>query len=124
MTDHNAPKRRLIAVSAINPTAVPGGKSFPKQMMFSKRENLFGSVFYASWLKDARGKVTRHDINGKLLGEMELPGVGTVSGFGGKRDAEETFFSFTNYVTPASIYRVSLPDGKITCGDSPKSISM
>jgi prolyl oligopeptidase len=76
--------------------------------------SLFGKTFYASWLKDARGKVTRHRIDGKLIDEVQLPGVGSVVGFGGRQDAEETFFGFTNYVTPTTIYRVDLKSNEIS----------
>lgn len=114
LTDHEAPKRRLIAVSAVDSDRSAWREVIAQTEDVLEGANLFGSVFYASWLKDARGKVTRHTIDGGLLDEIQLPGVGTVSGFGGKRDAEETFFSFTNNVTPASIYRVDLPSGDIS----------
>ena len=114
LTDHEAPKRRLIAVSAVNSKRSAWREVIAQTEDVLEGANLFGSVFYASWLKDARGKVTRHAVDGGLLDEIQLPGVGTVSGFGGKRDAEETFFSFTNNVTPASIYRVDLPSGDIS----------
>ena len=55
--------------------------------------------------------VTRHRLDGSLIDELALPGVGTVTGFGGRQDADETFFSFTNYITPGAIYRVNLQDG-------------
>jgi len=114
LTDHEAPKRRLIAVSAEDSDRPAWREVIAQTEDVLEGANLFGSVFYANWLKDARGKVTRHTLDGTLIDEIKLPGVGTVSGFGGKRDAEETFFSFTNYVTPASIYRVDLSSGAIS----------
>ncbi|MGI9473154.1 MAG: prolyl oligopeptidase family serine peptidase [Rubripirellula sp.] len=114
LTDHEAPKRRLIAVQAGNTDRDEWREVIAETDDVLESANLFGDTFYATWLKDARGKVTRHDKQGNLLGEIELPGVGTVGGFAGKRDAKETFFSFTNYVTPTSIYRVALPSGQIS----------
>ncbi len=67
-----------------------------------------------------RGKVTRHGIDGKWIDEMPLPGVGSVSGFGGRQDSKETFFSFTNYVTPTSIFRVDLGTGKVSLWRRPE----
>ncbi len=114
LTDHHAPKRRLIAINAGNNNRDDWREVIAESQDVLESVSLFGTTFYASWLKDARGKVTRHSIDGKLVDELELPGVGTVSGFGGPRDAAETFFSFTNYVTPTSIYRVDLPSGVIS----------
>lgn len=119
LTDHEAPKRRLIAVQV--------GDSDPDswQQVIAETEDvletvsLFGETFYCAWLKDARGKVTRHEIDGSLSDELSLPGVGSVSGFGGRQDSSETFYSFTNYVTPTSIYRVDLKSGKASLWRQP-----
>ena len=120
LTDHEAPKRRIIAVDAGDSDREAWREVIAETEDVLESANLFGETFYATWLKDARGKVTRHDLDGKLLGEIELPGVGSVGGFSGKRDASETFFSFTNYVTPTSIYRVELPSGEISLWRRPK----
>ena len=45
------------------------------------------------------------DLAGKSLGKVELPGKGTVDGFGGDQDDKETFFVFTSYNVPTSVYR-------------------
>ena len=45
---------------------------------------------------------------GKPLGNVELPGVGTAGGFGGEQTDTETFYTFTSYTTPPSIYRYDL----------------
>ena len=50
------------------------------------------------------------DLDGKLVRDVELPGIGTASGFGGKRTDTETFYSFSSFATPPSIYRYDLID--------------
>lgn len=112
VTDHEAPRRRLIAVDAEDAERENWREIIPETEDVLQSVSLFGDTFYASWLKDARGKVTRHQIGGKIIDELKLPGVGTVGGFGGKQDSKETFFTFSNYVTPTSIYRVDLTTGE------------
>ncbi len=108
VTDYDAPKRRLIAVTAGAENRDGWIEVIEETDDVLETASLFGETFYASYLKDARAKVTRHSRGGKLFDEMKLPGVGTVGGFGGRQDADETFFSFTNDVTPTAIYRVDL----------------
>lgn len=120
VTDNDAPKRRLIAVPAADENRDAWKEVIGETDDVLESASLFGETFYASYLKDARAKVTRHEINGVLIDELPLPGVGTVSGFAGKQDADETFFSFTNYVTPESIYRVDLESGDVTLWRRPE----
>lgn len=112
LTDHEAPRRRLIAVNVGKPQRDQWREVIAEDQDVLESISLFGETFYCAALKDARGKVTRRSINGALVDELSLPGVGSVAGFGGRQDAKETFFSFTNYVTPTSIYRVDLQTGK------------
>ena len=120
VTDNDAPKRRLIAVTAGNTNRDDWREVIAETDDVLESVSLFGETFYATWLKDARGKATRHQINGSLIDEIELPGVGSVVGFGGKQDAEETFFAFTNYITPSSIYRVDLKSDEISLWRRPE----
>ncbi len=112
VTDHESPKRRLISVPAGKEDRDAWKEVIPETVDVLESASLFGTTFYASYLKDARALVTRRDIDGSVIDDLPLPGVGTVSGFEGRQDADETFFSFTNYVTPASIYRVDLKTGQ------------
>ncbi len=114
VTDHDAPKRRLIAVDAQQPQRENWKQIIPESDDVIESVSLFGETFYVVALKDARGKVTRHQFDGTLIDEVPLPGVGSVGGFGGRQDSTETFFSFTNYVTPAAIYRLDLASGNVT----------
>jgi prolyl oligopeptidase len=53
-------------------------------------------------------------LDGEFIREVEFPGLGTASGFGGKRTDTETFYSFSSFATPPSIYRYDLLTGKST----------
>ena len=120
LTDHDAPRRRLIAVDADRPDPDQWRTIIPEGPDVIESVSLFDQTFYVVALHDAHSKVTRHAIDGDPIGGVSLPGVGSVSGFGGRQDAEETFFSFTNYVTPASIYRVDLSDGSVSLWRQPE----
>ncbi len=120
LTDNEAPKRRLIAVDVNDSGRENWQEVIGETDDVLESVSLFGETFYARWLKDARSKVTRHALDGKLVDEIELPGLGSVDGFGGRQDAEETFFSFTNYITPASIYRVDLKTGEVSLWRQPE----
>ncbi len=120
LTDNGAPKRRLIAVDVNRPEREHWQEVIAETEDVLESVSLFGETFYGVWLKDARSKVTRHALDGKLLDEIELPGLGSVAGFAGRQDAAETFFSFTNYITPESIYRVDLKSGEVSLWRQPE----
>ena len=82
--------------------------------------HLVGNKLIADYLADARSVVSIVDLNGKPVREVALPGIGTVSGFGGKRGDTETFFSFTGFTTPTTIYRLDLARGATTVFRQPK----
>jgi prolyl oligopeptidase len=60
---------------------------------------------------DAISKVMQYDYQGNLIRDIELPGIGTVSGFGAKKEDKELYYNFTNYVTPGNIYKYNLETG-------------
>jgi prolyl oligopeptidase len=110
LTDHEAPRRRVISVSAKDPARENWNEVVAETSDVIQSVSLFGETFYVNSLRDARSRITRHAIDGDLIAEFDLPGLGSVGGFGGRQDAKETFFQFTNYVTPGAIYRVDLSD--------------
>jgi prolyl oligopeptidase len=120
LTDHEAPKRRLIAVRVGDEKRQTWKEIIPEGEHVLESVSLFGNTFYAQRLINASGSVSIHNLSGQKTGEIELPGLGTVSGFGGSQDSKETFFSFTNYVTPAAIYRVELESGDISLWRQPQ----
>src|SRR5699024_2851431 len=71
-----------------------------------------GKYFFANYMEDATSTVRQYDRNGKLVREIDLPGVGTASGFGAKKEETELYYSFANYITPGSIYKLDLESGE------------
>ncbi|TWT96581.1 Prolyl endopeptidase precursor [Neorhodopirellula pilleata] len=115
LTDHQAPKRSVIAVDV--PERGIADRSGWKTIIGESSDvledvSLLGDQLYASYLRDALSQVERWSVSGERLGTVELPGKGSASGFGGRQDSEETFFTFSNYVTPPSIHRVEVATGK------------
>ena len=119
LTDNDAPRRRLIAVDLDRPQREHWRTVIPQSNDVLESVALFGDTFYATYLVDAKSAVRKFTIDGEPAGELALPGVGSVSGFAGDRNADETFYTFQNYTTPATIYRLNLSDGETSVWRSP-----
>lgn len=70
--------------------------------------SMVNDMLIVSYLADAQSHVELHDRNGRLMQTLQLPSIGTTAGFTGRREDAETFFSFTNFTTPPTIYRLDL----------------
>jgi prolyl oligopeptidase len=119
-TDLDAPRGRVIAIDTRHPerpnwkTIVPQG---PDKLEFA---NIVDNVFLLGYLKDARTDVRVHDLSGAFLRNVDLPGIGTAVGFGGKRKDKETFYAFTSFTAPAAIYRYDPQGAKSAVFRQPK----
>lgn len=119
-TDLDAPRGKLIAIDTRHPeranwkTVVPEGKDKLQGV------GLVNDRFLLSYLKDARSEVRVYDLAGKFVRNVDLPGIGTAGGFGGKRTDKETFYSFTSFTSPTTIYRYEPAAGKSAIFRQPK----
>lgn len=113
-TDLGAPKRRLIAIDTRAPQREHWKELVPQSDDVLTSAGFVGNLFIVQYLKDARSQVKLFAPGGQLVGEIELPGIGTASGFGGKRTDTETFYSFSSFAVPPSIYRYDLITRKST----------
>ena len=82
--------------------------------------SLVGGKLIASYLEDAKTEVRVHSLDGKLLSKVKLPGIGTASGFDGDAADKETFFSFTSFNQPTTIYRYDVARGQASVWAAPK----
>ena len=103
VTDLDAPNRRLVKVDAKNP-------HFSNWTdLIAETEHVLNvqtgaNHLFARYTIDVLSRVYLYDYQGNHLKEIELPGLGSASGFGGDKDDEIVYYSFTNYHTPSSIY--------------------
>lgn len=112
-TDLNAPCFRVIAIDVRKPrrefwrVVVP---EVPKVLL--EDVSTVGGRMFCRYLRDAKTEVSCHDMEGKLLRQVGLPGIGTAMGFHGKHDAKETFYTFTGFTEPGAIYRMDRASGE------------
>jgi prolyl oligopeptidase len=113
-TDYMAPKKRIIAIDIRQPGADQWREIVPEQPNAMQSAGIVGNLFVLEYLKDAKTHVALHRMDGTVLREVAFPGMGSASGFGGKRDETETFYTFSSFATPPSIYRYDLLTGEST----------
>jgi prolyl oligopeptidase len=111
-TDDSAPRGRLIAIDTRKPQKENWKEIIPEAPEALQGVNLVGNLFVASYLKDARTQVKMYTTEGKFVREVTFPGIGTAAGFGGKRQDNETFYTFSSFATPPTIYRYDLLTGE------------
>ena len=110
VTDRDAPRGRFVAIDTSKPQ-VELREIVPQAAETLEGVSYVGGRFLASYLKDAHTQVKVFDKGGKFLNEVAFPGLGTASGFSGKPYDSETFYSFTSYTTPPTIYRYDVRTG-------------
>ena len=113
-TDHDAPLRRVIAVDAQRTDRHTWREVIPETKHVLRGVGLVGDRFFASYLQDAHALIHVHDTQGALERELELPGIGSASGFGGKRSDNQTFYTYTDFTTPGTIYRYDIKEATST----------
>jgi prolyl oligopeptidase len=119
-TDLNAPRGRVIAVDVTRPERSAWREVIAESADALKAVNVVNESFVCSYLKDARSQVKVFGLDGRFQREIELPGLGSASGFGGKRQDTETFYSFTSFTTPGTVFRHDLKAGRSTLFRQPK----
>ncbi len=112
-TDLAAPRRRVVAIDLRRP------KEHPKEIIPQTAETLLrvgfvGNYLVASYLKDVLPQVKLFTPEGRLVREVQFPGIGSVVGFEGKRKYTETFYLFSSFATPPSVYRYDVLTGRST----------
>ena len=119
VTNLDAPNRRVVTTDVSNPTPENWVDFIPENENVLS-PSIAGKYFFANYMEDATSTVKQYDRNAKLVREIELPGVGSVSGFGAKKEETELYYSFANYVTPGSIYKLDLDSGESELYYEPK----
>jgi prolyl oligopeptidase len=119
-TDRNAPRKRIVAIDVNKPQEANWKTVVPEGQQTLVSSHMVNKQLINEYLADARSVVKVTDLKGKQVREIALPGIGSVAGFGGKQGDTETFFSFTGFTTPTTIYRLDMKSGAPTVFRQPK----
>ncbi|WP_291109000.1 prolyl oligopeptidase family serine peptidase [Flavobacterium sp. UBA6195] len=119
VTNYKAPNKRVVTFDLSNPEKENWKDCIPETENVLSPNTGSGYIF-ASYMKDAVSFIKQYDYNGKLVRDIQLPGVGTAGGFGGKEKETTLYFSFTNYVTPGTTYAFDPKTGKSEVYQKPK----
>ncbi|HAC62682.1 MAG TPA: S9 family peptidase, partial [Cyanothece sp. UBA12306] len=119
-TNLNAPKKRIIAIDINSPSRDNWQEIIPETEDTLDGVSILNNQFVCDYLKDAKSVVKIFDIKGNFIREVDLPDLGIVGGFGGKKYDTKTFYSFANFTTPSTIYHYDMVTGKTTLFRQPK----
>ena len=110
-TNRDAPNQKIVKVDANNPTVENWIDLIPET------ENVLSpstgsNYIFAEYMVDANSKIYQYDLEGKLIREIKLPGIGSAGAISGKKEDKELYYTFTNYITPPSIYKINPENGE------------
>jgi prolyl oligopeptidase len=111
-TDLAAPRGRVIAIDIRKPQMENWKEIIPQAKESLSSVGLVGNLFVAGYLDDAKTRIKMFRTDGTFVRDVKLPGIGSAAGFRGRRVDTETFFTFTSFATPPSIYRYDMVTGE------------
>jgi prolyl oligopeptidase len=111
-TDKGAPRYRLVLIDPNKPEEKNWKVIIPEKPEVLQNVTTAGGKLFAHYMKDATAHVYQYDMNGKLEHEINLPTLGTESGFAGKKEDKDVFYSFTSFTYPTTIFKYNIATGK------------
>ena len=112
-TDKDAPLGRVVSVNLLRKNK-KWDEIIPEGEETLRGVSLLNNHFVLNYLKDAYTQIEIYDMWGNYVRDVELPGIGSAGGFGGKRYEKETFYSYSSFNAPPTIYRYNMETGKST----------
>ena len=110
-TDLDAPRGRVIAIDTTKPARSNWREVVPQSNDRLQSVSMVNNQLVCNYLKDARSDIRIYATDGAVVRNVDLPGIGSAGGFGGKREDTETFYAFTGFTAPTTIYRYDLRTG-------------
>ncbi|MGB2087445.1 MAG: prolyl oligopeptidase family serine peptidase [Psychroflexus salarius] len=111
VTNLDAPNKRIVSTNAASPSPKNWVDVIPEtEHVLSASTG--GGYLFAEYMVDAVSTVKQFTYEGEIVRDVKLPGVGSIGGFGTKKEEKELYYSFTNYTTPGSIYKYEIESGK------------
>jgi prolyl oligopeptidase len=120
VTNHNAPNSKIVVVDAKSPS-VENWKDLIPQTENVLSPSTAGGYIFAEYMVDAISKVYQYNLEGEQLRTIELPGIGSAGFAGDKLGVTISYYTFSNYITPPSIYSLDITSGESTLFNKPAS---
>ncbi len=117
-TNLNAPNSKVVWVDAANPS-FQNWKDLIPETKNSLGTSTGGGKIFAIYLVDVKTQIKQYGLSGKLERDVELPGIGTASGFGGWIDDKDLYYTFTSFTNPPTIFKYNVTSGKSTEHERP-----
>src|ERR1700752_4034707 len=119
-TDMQSPRGKLIEIDVTKPERSNWKVIVPESKEALQTVSFVNQQFVLNYLKDAYTQVKVYDVTGKFVREVGFPGIGSADAFSGKSTDKETFYAFTGFTTPTTIYRYDLATGNSSIFRQPK----
>jgi prolyl oligopeptidase len=109
-TNEDAPRYRAFVVDATSPARANWKEIVPQGDAVLQNVGVVNGLLLAQYEKNATSQLRLLNTDGKPLGDIQLPAIGTVFGLGGKWNRKEAFLAFHSFTIPDSIYQINLSD--------------
>ena len=109
-TNLNAPNNRVVEVDFSTPTS-ENWKDVIREMENVLSASRGGGYLFADYTVDVKTQIKQFDLKGKLVREVDLPGIGSAAGFGAEEKDKELYYSFTSFTYPTTIYKYDIAGG-------------
>jgi prolyl oligopeptidase len=110
-TNQDAPNYKVVLIDPKRPAVSNWVTVIAEKQEVLQSVGTAGGYLFCSYLKDASTKVYQYTYSGKLVREIQLPGLGTASGFSGKMNQQSFFYTFTSYTYPPTIFKYDIKSG-------------
>ncbi len=120
LTDLEAPRYRVISIDVTASEKENWKELIPQSEDQLADVSSVGGQLICEYLQDAKSAVRCFDFQGKHIRDLVLPGIGSVGGFGGRKDDDHTYFNFTSFTEPGAIHRLDLATGKSSVWKRPE----
>ena len=116
-TNIDAPNGRIVSVNLSRPNTWKDVVSETENVMFASSG---GGYLFVRYLVDAKSQIMQYDLNGEIVREIDLPGIGSAYGFSAKEDEKDLYYSFSSYTYPSTIFNYDINSGESNLYRQPK----
>jgi prolyl oligopeptidase len=120
MTNFEAPKKKLVLMDPVKPEPSNWKTIIPERVDVLESADLAGDRIISTYMQKVLSKAFVYDLKGKFLHEMELPGLGTLTGISGKPGDKIAFYGYTGYRYPTTIFKYDVKANKSTVYNAPE----